>query len=209
MKRDPRSRDRATPLLVVVRIEARPARSEQVTAKLLLGGRPERMGLDLSAPNLIGFAKMPEALDHHLSANKAVIDVMVRRHGGEDVVLPVDLSDVVRQGNEPWPLRIPDAATRAANESASAAVPVAVRHVEHDPTDPRLTTIELDFDGTPTVVIVDRRDGPERSVRFRFVRGVHPWQLTPVEHQALLVATGAVPPCPPGEDSGVAQEKAS
>ena len=111
----------ATPMLIVTGIETDPGRPEEVSAELLLGGRPERMALDLSIPDFIAFAGIPEALDHHLSANRAVIDVMMRRHRGEEVTLPADLSDVVREGNEPWPLRIPDAATRAANESASAA----------------------------------------------------------------------------------------
>jgi len=113
---------------------------------------------------------------------------MMRRRRGEDVTLPADLSDIVRQANEPWPLRLPETENSAANEHATAPVPVSVRQVKHDDPEPGLTTNELDFDGTPTVVIVDRRRGPQRSVRFRFVQGVHPWQLTPVEQRALLVA---------------------
>jgi hypothetical protein len=103
------------------------------------------------------------------------------------VTLPADLSDIVRQANEPWPLRLPQAESLAANERATAPV-VSVRQVKHDEPEPGFTTTELDFDGTPTVVIVDRRRGPQRSVRFRFVHGAHPWQLTPVEQRALLVS---------------------
>jgi hypothetical protein len=179
---------RTTPLLIVTRIETDPGSPDEVSAELLVGGRPEHVALDLSFPQLIGFGHTPDALQHHHAAHKAVIDLMMRRRHGEDVTLPADLSDVVRQANEPWPLRLPDAESLAADERATAPAPVSVRQVKHDDPEPGFTTIELDFEGTPTVVIVDRRRGPQRSVRFRFVHGAHPWQLTPVEQRALLVS---------------------
>lgn len=178
---------RTTPLLIVTRIETDPGRPEEVSAELLVGGRPEHVALDLSFPQLIGFGSTPDALQHHHAAHKAVIDLMMRRRNGEDVTLPADLSDIVRQANEPWPLRLPEAESLAANERATPGL-VAARQVKHDDPETGFTTIELDFDGTPTVVIVDRRRGPQRSVRFRFVHGAHPWQLTPAEQRALLVS---------------------
>jgi len=174
---------RTTPLLIVTRIETDPGTPDEVSAELVVGGRPEHVALDLSFPQLIGFGHTPDALQH-----QAVIDLMMRRRRGEDVTLPADLSDIVRQANEPWPLRLPQADSLAANERATAPVPVSVRQVKHDDPEPGFTTTELDFDGTPTVVIVDRRRGPQRSVRFRFVHGAHPWQLTPEEQRALLVS---------------------
>lgn len=177
-----------TPLLIVTRIEADAASPEEVSAELLVGGRPEHVALDLSFPQLIGFGDTPDALQHHHPAHQAVIDLMMRRRRGEDVTLPADLSDIVRQANEPWPLRLPEAESLAANELATAPVPVSVRQVRQDDPEPGLTTTELEFDGTSTMVVVDRRRGPQRSVRFRFVHGAHPWQLTPVEQRALLVA---------------------
>jgi hypothetical protein len=177
---------RTTPLLIVTRIETDAASPEQISAELLVGGRPEHVALDLSFPQLIGFGDTPDALQHHQPAHKAVIDLMMRRRRGEDVTLPADLSDIVRQASEPWPLRLPEAGSPAANQHAP--VPVSVRQVRQDDPEPGLATTELDFDGTPTMVIVDRRRGPQRSVRFRFVHGAHPWQLTPVEQRALLVA---------------------
>jgi hypothetical protein len=185
---------RTTPLLIVTRIETDPGTPDEVSAELVVGGRPEHVALDLSFPQLIGFGHTPDALQHHHAAHQAVIDLMMRRRRGEDVTLPADLSDIVRQANEPWPLRLPQADSLAANERATAPVPVSVRQVKHDDPEPGFTTTELDFDGTPTVVIVDRRRGPQRSVRFRFVHGAHPWQLTPVEQRALLVSlVGAEP----------------
>ena len=178
---------RTTPLLIVTRIETDPGTPDEVSAELVVGGRPEHVALDLSFPQLIGFGHTPDALQHHHAAHKAVIDLMMRRRRGEDVTLPADLSDIVRQANEPWPLRLPQADSLAANERATAPVPVSVRQVKHDDPEPGLDD-ELDFDGTPTVVIVDRRRGPQRSVRFRFVHGAHPWQLTPEEQRALLVS---------------------
>jgi hypothetical protein len=179
---------RTTPLLIVTHIETDPGSPEKVSAELLVGGRPERVALDLSFPQLIGFGETPDALQHHNAAHKAVIDLMMRRRRGEDVTLPADLSDIVRQANEPWPLRLPHAENSEASERATAPVPVSVRQIRHDDPEPAFTTTELDFDGTPTMVIVDRRRGPQRSPRFRFVHGAHPWQLTPAEQRALLVS---------------------
>jgi hypothetical protein len=191
---------RTTPLLIVTRIETDAASPEEVSAELLVGGRPERVTLDLSFPQLIGFGDTPDALQHHNAAHKAVIDLMVRRRRGEHVSLPADLSDIVRQANEPWPLRLPQADSSAANERATAPVPVSVGQVRQDDPEPGFTTTELDFDGTPTVVIVDRRRGPQRSPRFRFVHGAHPWQLTPAEQRALLFSI--VGADQPGDDGG-------
>lgn len=183
---------RTTPLLIVTRIETDDASPEQVSAELLVGGRPERVALDLSFPQLIGFGDTPDALQHHNAAHKAVIDLMMRRRRGEDVTLPADLSDIVRQANEPWPLRLPQEDISAANERANAPVTVSVKQVRQDDPEPGFTTTELDFDDTPTMVIVDRRRGPQRSPRFQFVHGAHPWQLTPAEQRELLVSLVSV-----------------
>jgi hypothetical protein len=47
----------------------------------------------------------------------------------------------------------------------------------------------------PTVVVVEMRTRRTESTGFRFVSGLHPWQLTAAESNAMLRAIlGALPP---------------
>lgn len=182
------------PLLIVLRIEAE--NPEAVSAELLRGGHVERIELDFSYMDFIGFTQIPNALSHHLPALNAVIDLLARKHRGENVALPADLTAVVRQSNESWPLRVPD----NVDECAVAAVPISVKQVERSSHETGVATVQLDFYGAPAQVIVDRSRGRDRPVRFRFVAGVHPWQLSAVEQYALLVALLSIPERPPGKE---------
>lgn len=81
--------------------------SEHVYAELRIGDRHERVQLGLSVPGLLAFEHLPEILAYNTPAQNAVIDLMGRAHRGNAVSLPADLSDIVRQANEPWPLPAP------------------------------------------------------------------------------------------------------
>jgi len=175
-------------LLVVNRIQIDSRHPKLVSAEVLLGGRPEVVSLDFSERMSVGYVHMPDELDRHDVARKAVIDLMARRVCGKAVELPADLSDVVRQASGPWPMCTPTPTNRAAIEVAARHVEIEIRQVENDHPDPGLTTVHLDFAGTPTVAIIDSRDGPHCELRFRFAEGAHPWQLTPAEQYALVVA---------------------
>ena len=134
------------------------------------------------------WSDMPEPLAHDDAARRAVIDWMARAQGGETVATPVDLSDTTRHANERWPRRLPSVADRPAREAAAAQVPITVSAIEKDAAEPGLVTVRLTVAGRDAVVIVDVREGPGREPRFRFAEGLHPWQATSAESDAMLRA---------------------
>lgn len=175
--------DLASPILTVDCIETSP---DHISAELRIGDRCERIQLGLAIPGLLAFEHMPKILDCNTFARDAVINLMTRSHRGENVSLPADLSDIVRQANEPWPLPAlqKKPSDSAANESASVEVTRTVRDApEHG-----LSTVHLLVGDAPAIVIVDLRGGPNHPARFRFVEGAHPWQATTAESQAMLKA---------------------
>jgi hypothetical protein len=176
--------DAGAPLLIIDRVEMDSAR---VSAEVRICDRSERVELGLSLPGLLAFEHMPAALEHHAPARNAVVDRMVRAHRGAAVPLPVDLSDVVRQASEPWPLPAPAPQELSALKVAAASSPVAVTQIERD-AQSGLTTVHIQVAGAPAVVIVDLRDGPQHAARFRFAEGVHSWQLAAAAAHAMLAA---------------------
>ena len=94
------------PILVVDHIETS---SDHASADLRIGDRRERCQRGMSAPGLVEFEHLPDALANLPQAQNAVIDLVSRAHHGEAVSLPVDLSAIVRQSSEPWPTRRPAA----------------------------------------------------------------------------------------------------
>ena len=173
--------DLGNPILVVDRIETGPA---YISAELRIGDRHERIQLGLAIPGLLAFEHMPKILDRNAFARDAVINLMTRVHRGDNVNLPADLSDIVRQANEPWPLPVPE--ENPSDNAAGAPTSIEVTRTVRDA--PGLSTVHLLVGGVPAIVIVDLREGPNHPVRFRFVEGAHPWQMTPAENQAMLKA---------------------
>lgn len=173
------------PLLSIDRIEAS---GEKIAADIRIAGRPDRVELSLEMPGVLRFAHMPEPLAHDDAARRAVIDRMARAQSGEIVATPVDLSDSVRQANQRWPRRLPAVADRPARDAAAAQVPVTVSAIEKDAAEPGLVTVRLTVAGGDAVVIVDVCDGPGREPRFWFAEGLHPWQATSAESDAMLGA---------------------
>lgn len=174
------------PLLVVDRIERS---SERISVHLRLGGRPVRVEIGLEVPGLFAYEQVPDVIDRHLSARKAMLELVARTERGEDVPLPADLSDLVRRACEPWPLRLPSAAeqeTMSAGTSLSSRA--EVMRTEPDTPEPGLVTVVLRVGGEDARVVIDPREGPQRELRFRFVEGAHPWLLTPADGDAMLRA---------------------
>lgn len=110
---------------------------------------------------------------------------MARRFRGEELTFPLDLSTVVRHACVPWPLRV-------ASADLATAATVTLKQVERAGDAPDVVTVRLEFDGVPSIVVVDRRDGPQAPLRFRFAEGIHPWLLMPTEQRVLLEVLVAV-----------------
>jgi hypothetical protein len=179
--------DLANPILSVDNIELSP---ERISADLRIGDRHERIQLGLEFPDFLEFERMSEVLECNLPARNAVIDLMTRAHRGDHVSLPADLSDIVRQANEPWPIPRPKPLPLDGTPNS-----VGVTQVERDIPEAGLTTVHLRIADSSAVVVVDLRGGPRSSTRFRFLEGVHPWQVTTAESNAMLTAlAGAVQP---------------
>jgi len=68
---------------------------------------------------------------------------MVRRYRGEDVALPVDLSEVVRRTIEPWPLRAVAGSIEYASEVAAARGRAALRRLKPGAQDQRVLLASL------------------------------------------------------------------
>ena len=128
---------------------------------------------------------MPSELDRSQRSRRAVLEAMDRAYRGEPVSLPLDLSDTVHGIDEPWPLRM-----KPKEHTSDPPVAVEITQVDCDTPDPALVTVHMQVLGVPTVVIVGNRHRPHERTRFRFVTGVHPWQLTDVEAWAMLMALG-------------------
>jgi len=173
--------DLASPILTVDCIETSP---DHISAELRIGDRHERIQLGLAIPGLLAFEDMPKLLDCNTFARDAVISLMTRSHRGDNVSLPADLSDVVRQANEPWP--VPAPLEKPSDSAASGATSIEVTRTVRGA--PGLSTVHLLVEGAPAIVIVDLREGPNSPARFRFVEGAHPWQMTIAESQAMLKA---------------------
>jgi hypothetical protein len=173
------------PLLVIDHIDVD---LDRVSAELWIGDQRERIELGLSMPGLVAFDHMPAALAAEAPARDAIVDRLLRAHAGEALPLPVDLSDVVRQASEPWPLPAHAGQLSPALEAAAAASPAAVTRIERNAPQAGLTTVHLEVAGESAVVVVDLRGGPEQVARFRFAKGVHPWQLAAAPAHGMLVA---------------------
>ena len=96
---------------------------------------------------------------------------------------PIDLSNVVRQASEEWPISVRGYAN--VDQSAEPSTAVAVTQTIRDE---GVTTVHLRVRDIPSIVVVDRRGGQDGAVRFRFTSGVHPWQLSAGESYAMLRA---------------------
>jgi hypothetical protein len=131
---------------------------------------------------------MPESLEHHDPAREALVEFITQLQRGSPVALPVDLSQIVRDASVPWPAPAPKVAEREALEATARDLKVEIRLVEHDQPEGGVVTVHLNVGGTPTVVVVDPRGGRQEALRFRFVEGAHPWQVTPAEQRAMGLA---------------------
>ena len=168
------------PCLVVDAIEVDVGK-EQASAEVRIGPRHKRIVIDY-AYGIWAYEEMPSELDRSIRPKRAILEAMARAYQGETVSLPMDLSDTVRDIDEPWPFWM------KAEHRPSDPVAIEVTKVEHNTPKRKMTTVHMQVLEIPTVVIADNRYVPREWTRLRFVSGVHPWQLTDAEAWAMLLA---------------------
>lgn len=177
--------DLTEPLLIVDRIETGP---EEATAEVRIAGRRERVRLGMpkvgGAPYeaIISYVEIPPVLSHNEFALRGVVGLVRRAHAGEPVSLPADLSALVRDATEEWPV----SGREYRNLTDGDRAPISIEVLRTAREVPGVTTVFLRIAGNPTTVTVDQRGAPEDATRFRFVSGVHPWQLDPAESYAMV-----------------------
>jgi len=171
------------PLLLVERVTESEGNSACLVADLVIGRHSAKVIVDLSEPSIIAFKAMPDELEHHKPARDAVIRLMLRQDRGELLAFPQDLSELVRQVSGPWPARVYGATELT--EATGEGTDLPTSKIE-ETAESGVTQIVLNTGDIPTIVLVDRRAGPEQPVHFRFVQGVHPWQLTSAQQRTLL-----------------------
>jgi hypothetical protein len=173
--------DMTDPILAIERIEIS---ADRVSAEVRIGERRDQVRLGMARPELIEYVHIPDALASAPEALRAVVDLLRRAHDGEIVSSPLDLSNVVRQASEEWPISVREYAN--VDQSAEPSTVVAVTQTTRD--EEGSTTVCLRVRDVPSIVVVDRRGGQDGAVRFRFASGVHPWQLSAEDSYAMLRA---------------------
>lgn len=171
--------DITEPMLAIERIEVS---ADLVSADVRIGQRRDQVRLGMSRPELIEYVHIPETLSSAAEALRAVVDLLRRAHDGEIMSPPIDLSNVVRQASEEWPISVREYAN--VDQSAASSTAVAVTQTIRD--EEGVTTVHLRVRDIPSIVVVDRRGGQDGAVRFRFASGVHPWHLSAEESYAML-----------------------
>jgi len=156
---------------------------KQAAAILRIGPRRDQIVLGFAIPDFIHYKRMPEHLDHCVRAKRALSEAIGLAYRGERVALPLDLSETGYNTEEPWPLWMDPL-----EDKSDPPVDIQVTTIERDVHEPSRTTVHMQVLGVPTVVVVDSR---ERLTLFRFVAGVHPWQLSDLEARAMLSALSA------------------
>lgn len=177
------------PILAIESIETG---DQQVSAELRIGPRRKQIVLGFSIPGLVEFKRMPDMLESIPRALQAVLDVLSRAYRGEAVHLPVDLSQAVREEAEDdpwqsWPLH-----RGQEDQAAEPSIAVHISQVERDTPAQGITTVHMTVAEMPAVVMVTLGGEQRRSLRVRFLSGVHPWQLTDPEARAMVDALAKV-----------------
>lgn len=154
-----------------------------VSADLQIGPRIEQLVIDLSIPGFAAVTKMPSPLNASWQVQRTLFEILERAHRGEVLNLPLDLSSATWNVSEAWPLQPkPDAYV------SDERFDVQVLKAEHDAPEHGMTTVQLRVRGIATVAILDNQDAERKSTLFRFISGVHPWQLTDAEAWAMFLA---------------------
>lgn len=173
---------RDSELLVVEGIKQDEENPNMIVGALSIGGRGTTVVLDFSRPNLAAFVEMPDELEHHPAAQNAIVSILRSKLQGANPNIPQDLSNIVRAESGPWPASVEGALWSEALVDAACQEPSLFEQTGT----PGLIKVRLNVQDIATTVLVDKRGGANKPVRFQFTEGVHPWQLSPRNRLCLL-----------------------
>lgn len=148
------------------------------TVVVCIGGRSARLLLGMVPAGAVRWEEVPVELQSHSVVRRRLFELVQRVHDGERIDLPSDLSDVVREVMWTWPCRIEEGFAPRGAHGVFALASCVCR-------EPGVLDVKFEFDGVPSEVVVDVKDA-ERPALFRFVRGVHPWQVAEGDRMFLL-----------------------
>lgn len=185
------------PLLVLERVERDPAATGRLVGTVRMAGHAQRVVVDVGNPfGFVEHVDIPLLLGSHGPSLAAVVAVMSRWEQGEEVGLPVDLSDQVKDAEPPFPLQPASRAEQQRLDEEADQVDLVVVDVEHSPVHPQTLTASLVLGGAPLTVQVEIPGDSDEGV-MRWISGPPTAMFSNVQLHAIyraLLPYAAGPP---------------
>lgn len=160
------------------RIRDRPTR---IGVDLRLGGHPMHAVFDFERADLIELVELPWLLSNFHVSQKAVIELANRFYAGEDIALPVDLSELAADDAA----MVFDPVRKARAREAAARVGLQVEELSQSGTYPVLFSGRLRVDGVPVILRVELYNGVGRIPVMQWLRGSKPEGLSDDQEYAI------------------------
>jgi hypothetical protein len=159
------------PLLVLDRIERDPGAPGRLIGTVRMAGHAQRVVVDIGNPfGLVEYIDIPLLLGSHDPSLAAVVAAMSRWEQGEDLALPLDLTDEVRDAEPPFPLRPSSPVDRERLDEAADRVDLVVVDVERSTAHPAVLSASLVLGGVPLTVQVEIPGDSDEGV-MRWISG--------------------------------------
>ena len=183
------------PLLVLQSIEQDVDDPTRWTGTVFVGGHQARVTLAFGR-FVLGFVEhvdVPTVLSVHQPSLAAVVAAMSRAAAGEEIGVPLDLSDEVRSADPPFPFLPLDDAERERLEAAADAVPLKVVSVEREGTDPPTVSAHLILDERAITVRARLFTAPGAPTVSVWLQGPRQSELTDEQRYSIQrVLLGAI-----------------
>jgi hypothetical protein len=173
------------PWLVVDALQRAHDCPTRILVDLHLGGHPLRAIFDFERPEFIEYVTVPWLLDAHNATKKAVVRLATKFDSGEQVALPVDLSQLIADSTELSAFPIPSAEGEARLHETAARVRLEVEELSRSGSYPVLFSGRLRVDGILIILRVELYDGVGRIPAMRWLWGSNPKGLSAAQHHAI------------------------
>lgn len=185
------------PLLVLERVERDPAAPGRLVGTVRMAGHAQRVVVDVGNPfGLVEYVDIPLLLGSHDPSLAAVVAAMSRWEQGEEVGLPLDLTDQVRDADPPFPVQPAGRGERDHLDEAADRVDLVVVDVERSPAHPGVLSASLVLGGAPLTVQVEIPGDSDEGV-MRWISGPPTAMFSKVQLHAIYRALLPYAPGPP------------